>query len=135
MSRQDDDLQVGDSVKRCTCCGYVWPTRAALLGDLQLEIIGYQANFDDLLLGLLLFNHSACGSAIAVPAELFRDLYDGPVYSQRATGTADCPTYCLRQSELAPCPAKCECAYVREILQIVRRWPKVARDSKCSKTC
>jgi hypothetical protein len=124
MSRQDDDLQVGANVKRCTCCGHVWPTRAALLGDPQLEIIGYQANFDDLLLGLLLFNHSACGSTIAVPAELFRDLYDGPVYSQRATGTANCPAYCLRQSELAPCLAKCECAYVREILQIVRRWPK-----------
>jgi hypothetical protein len=124
MSRQNDDLLVGDSVKQCTCCGYVWRTRDAFLGDPQLEIVGYQANFDDLLLGLFLFNHRACGSTIAVPAELFRDLYEGPVYSHRATGTADCPTYCLHKSELAPCPAKCECAYVREILQIVRRWPK-----------
>jgi hypothetical protein len=135
MRHPADDLEVGDSVKQCTCCGHVWRTRDAFLGDPQLELVGYQAEFDDLLLGLLLFNHLACGSTIAVPAELFGDLYEGPVYSQRATGTAECPGYCLRQSELMPCPAKCECAYVREILQIVRRWPKVARNSKCSKTC
>jgi len=124
MSHRIDDLPVGDSVKQCTCCGCVWRTRAAFLSDPQLEIVGYQAEFDDLLLGLLLFNHLACGSTIAVPAGLFRDLYDGPVYAQRAMETADCPGYCLRQSELLPCPVQCECVYVREILQIVRRWPK-----------
>jgi hypothetical protein len=23
-----------------------------------------------------------------------------------------------------PCPSQCECAYIREILQIIRNWPK-----------
>jgi hypothetical protein len=59
--------------------------------------------------------------------KLFRHLYDGPVYAERATGTADCPEYCLYVAELGACLAKCECAYVREILQIVRQWPKAGR--------
>jgi hypothetical protein len=91
--------------------------------------VGYQANFADLLLGLFLFNHLGCGSTIAVPAELFKELYTGPIYAARATGTAECPEYCLYASELGRCLAKCECAYVREILQIVRAWPKAAGDS------
>jgi hypothetical protein len=53
-----------------------------------------------------------------------RDLYDGPVFEQRKTGTEQCPEYCLRKEELASCPAKCECAYVREIIQLVAKWPK-----------
>jgi len=127
MSRKVDDTESGSIVKQCTCCGQLWRTRDAFLGDSQLEVVGYQVDFSDLLLGFFLFNHLACESTIAVPAGLFRDLYDGPVFSQRATGTEDCPGYCLRKSELASCPAKCECAYVREILQIVRRWPKTPR--------
>jgi hypothetical protein len=135
MSNRNEDPRRDRVVKQCPCCGYAWRTVEALLGDPQLQIVGYQANFADLLLGLFLFNHLGCGSTIAVPAELFKDLYNGPVYSARATGTAECPEYCLYVSELGACPAKCECAYVREILQIVRGWPKVEGNSKCSKTC
>jgi hypothetical protein len=43
---------------------------------------------------------------------------------ERKTGTEECPGYCLHQDELQPCPARCECAYVREIIQIIRNWPK-----------
>jgi hypothetical protein len=59
-----------------------------------------------------------------VLVEKFADLHDGPVYQTRKTGTRDCPQYCLHKDELAPCPARCECAFVREILQRVRGWPK-----------
>jgi hypothetical protein len=124
MDRRADDSQRDESVKRCTCCGHLWPTLDAFLVDRQLEVAGYQVDFTDLAAGLFLFNHLTCGSTIAVPVEFFRDLYDGPIHSERATGTADCPGHCLYVSELGACPAKCECAYVREILQIVRRWPK-----------
>jgi hypothetical protein len=126
MSKRKENSQRNRAVKQCTCCGHAWRTLEALLGDPQLQIVGYQVNFDDLLLGLFLFNHLDCGSTIAVPAELFKDLYDGPIYAARATGTAECPEYCLYASELGRCPAQCECAYVREILQIVRTWPKAA---------
>lgn len=36
----------------------------------------------------------------------------------------DCPGYCLHADELAPCPASCECAFVRDVLQLVREHPK-----------
>jgi hypothetical protein len=126
MDRQVDRTRAGEILKCCPCCGCVWPTRDRFLADPQLAVVGYQVNFDDLLLGFFLFSHRACGSTIALPAGVFRDLYDGPVYAGRATGTADCPEYCLRQEELGPCPAQCECAYVREVLQIVRGWPKTS---------
>jgi hypothetical protein len=31
---------------------------------------------------------------------------------------------CLREGALDPCPLKCECRYVRDVLQVVRHWPK-----------
>jgi hypothetical protein len=34
------------------------------------------------------------------------------------------PGYCNDREILNPCSEACECAYVREIVQIVRKWPK-----------
>ena len=85
--------------------------------------IGYQVNFKSLDAGIFLFNHR-CKGTLAIPAEQFRDLYKGPIFKERATGSDDCPGHCLHEDQLDPCPVRCECAYVREILQIIRRWPK-----------
>jgi hypothetical protein len=30
----------------------------------------------------------------------------------------------LHQSDLAPCPSRCECAFVREVVDMVTHWPK-----------
>jgi len=109
--------------KRCTCCQAVWRTREDFLSDPEVGLIGYQAHFEELKAGLLLFNHS-CRTTLAIEVECFQDLYAGPIFQQRATGGPRCLGYCLSRSELRPCPAQCECAYVREILQIVRNWPK-----------
>ncbi len=125
--RRAGDTQDAEIFKQCPCCSRAWPTRDAFLCDSKLVVVGYQVNFEELLLGFFMFSHRACGSTIALPAESFRDLYDGPIYESRATGTDECPEYCLYESELGACLAKCECAYVREILQIVRRWPKKAQ--------
>ena len=111
--------------KICPSCGYVWDTRELFLSDPDLSIIGYQADFRTLEMGLLLFNHR-CKSTLAVKAGMFRDLYDGTVYPERKTGSDDCPAYCLNESQLAPCPASCECAYVREIIDRINYWPKQA---------
>ncbi len=91
--------------------------------DPALCIIGYQVNFDLLTEGFFLFNHS-CGTTLAVKAGDFRDLYEGPIYTERMTGTPECPEFCLHRSELRPCPSKCECAYVRGIIQAIKDWPK-----------
>jgi len=93
------------------------------LEDPALNLIGYQVNFDFLEEGLLLFNHD-CNTTLAILAGKFKDLHQGPDFLGRLTNTDECPEYCLRKEELRPCPAKCECAYVRGIIQIINRWPK-----------
>jgi len=72
--------------------------------------------------GFFLFNHS-CGTTLARPVAEFQDLYDGPLFASRATGSEECPGYCLRQEDLRGCPAECECASVRAIIQIILAWP------------
>lgn len=91
------------------------------LNDPGLKPIGYQANFEALTAGIFLFNHD-CYGTLAIPAGEFGDLYAGPIFKERATGSRECPGYCLHEDELAPCPARCECAYVREILQLITAW-------------
>ena len=103
--------------KKCNACGYAWTTRQAFVDDPGICVIGYQANFKDLETGLLFFNHR-CKNTIAISADAFADLYDGPIFEKRKTGTDDCPEYCLDKEELRPCPLECECAYVREIIQL-----------------
>jgi len=115
--------------KKCTCCGHPWFSRDEFLEDSRLEMVGYQTNFGELELGYFLLNHLSCQSTIAVHAGKFRDLYDGPVFSQRLTKTEICPGHCLHYEDLQPCPSRCECAYVRQIIQIVRNWPKNERRS------
>ena len=90
--------------------------------------IGYQAFLPDLELGLFLFNHEPCGTTMALQAGAFSDLHAGPVFAQRLTGSAICVGYCLQRSEVRPCPNECECAWVRDVLQVVRGWPKHAAD-------
>lgn len=109
--------------KQCPLCGFRWESRGAFLSDPGLTLIGYQACFHELKAGSFLFNH-ACEGTLGLRVEVFADLYDGPVYTTRQTGTSACPQYCLHQSELARCPAQCECAFVREIIQLLRAWPK-----------
>ena len=110
--------------KECTCCKNPWYSREDFLGDSKLDFAGYQVNFANLELGYFLFNHLSCQSTIAVPAGLFKDLYDGPLFSERKTGTENCPGYCLDREALDVCGEECECAYIREIMQIIRQWPK-----------
>ncbi len=118
--------RVGRPFRRCSACVRVWPSRNAFLSDPDVTLVGYQVNYGELKAGFFLFNH-ACRTTLAVRASTFRNLYDGPIFRQRADGTASCPGYCVHESELAACPSACECAYVREILRVCRDWPKRPR--------
>jgi len=121
-----DRLVSGSTVfKKCTVCGFQWALRDDFIRDPNIEILGYQVSFEELTEGLFLFNHS-CKGTLAISAGEFNDLYDGPIFTERATGSEDCPSYCLHEDELRPCPVQCECAYVREIIQIIKDEPKLA---------
>jgi hypothetical protein len=111
------------SFKICSRCGFVWPGRTSFLSDPSLHLIGYQVHFEELTAGLILFNHS-CGTTLSIQAKEFQDLYSGPMFSERLNGTEECQESCLHEDDLRPCPAKCECAYVREVLQVILNWPK-----------
>ncbi len=117
--------------KKCPNCGFEWENRKHFLNDADIEIIGYQVNFTRLMAGYFMFNH-ACKGTFTVPAGQFKDLYNGPIFSKRAVGTEECNEYCLQKDELRPCPVQCECAYVREIISIIKKWPKHPDSEKTS---
>jgi hypothetical protein len=119
----NDTNRIGIPFKICPKCGIQWSTREKLLEDPELALVGYQANFRAIEAGILLFNHT-CRTTLALPASDFQDLYNGPVFVERATGSSECGGHCLHQNDLGPCPARCECAYVRHILQLIKGWPK-----------
>lgn len=110
--------------KKCPMCSEKWQTREEFLSDPDLKVTGYMANFDRLELGIFLLDHMVCGTTLAIQASQFTDLYDGPVFSERQTGTDVCPGYCLDKGELRPCDQECECAYVRQVLQKIMSWHK-----------
>lgn len=119
--------------KTCTICKVVWQTRDAFLDDPDIFIVGYQVHFNALTEGLFLFNH-ACKGTLSVKADEFTDLYNGPVFKERLTDTAECPGHCLHEHALNPCPAECECSFVREIIQIIKNWPKNKGSTKYAKS-
>jgi hypothetical protein len=110
--------------KKCPKCGKIWQDREEFLGDPNVVIKGYQANFDNLKQGLFLFDHLTCLTTLSIKAGEFHDLYDGPIFTERLTGTPDCPGYCLRPRELSKCPNNCDCAWARETANIIKDWEK-----------
>ena len=111
-------------------CGSIWNTRPELMSDPFVEITGYLVNFKEIELGIFTFNHLTCKGTFAIKASLFTDLYDGEIYKQNLAGTEECPNYCLSKFELNKCPAKCECAYVRDVIQQIKDFPKTKNKVK-----
>jgi hypothetical protein len=111
------------SFKICSKCGFEWPDRSAFLSDPTVQIVGYQVHFEHLTAGLFLFNHD-CKTTLAIKAGEFEDLYNGPIFIEKLSGTESCQGHCLQRDNLHPCPSKCECAYVRSIIQKILHWPK-----------
>ncbi len=125
-----DDLNVDDltdpAFKACSACERVWKDRDGFLSDPAIILIGYQANFKVLEEGYFLFTHEKlqCGTSLGIQARSFLDLVPGPLVREQLTNTAACPGYCEDSSALQPCRETCECAYVREVIQVIHAWPK-----------
>ena len=107
---------------KCMNCGTSWKKRIDFLCDDSTKITAYEADFKNLDQGTFVFYHSTCGVIFSLQASKFRDLYDGHVYTERKTDTENCPDYCKNPDELKPCQEECECAYVREIIQVISDW-------------
>ncbi len=108
--------------KKCPMCSTEWKTRDEFLDDLSLIIDGYQADFEKLERGLFYFTHikEGCLSTMALEAKDFLSLYSGEKYTERRTGKEECPGYCLDKEQLNRCDAICECAFNREVIQIIK---------------
>ena len=105
--------------KTCPNCNKGWETRSDFIYDPEIEIIGYQVHFKNLDKGFFLFNHS-CKGTMSIQVDAFSEMYNGPIFKNRLTGTDQCSEYCLHESNLKPCPEECECSYVREVIQIIK---------------
>ncbi len=114
------------SFMQCTSCAKKWQNQEDFLADPEVSLLGLQVCFENLLEGLIMFNHS-CKTTFSIEVSRFGNLYQGPVYETRATGTEQCPGYCLNERELKPCPTTCSCGFAREILQEIKNFPKGQR--------
>lgn len=101
---------------------HAWATRDDFLADSNLLLNGYQADFQDLEYGMFFFTHKIadCASTMALMVKDFRDLYTGPTYPESKALSEECPRYCIDENEMSRCDALCECAFTREIIQIIR---------------
>jgi hypothetical protein len=104
--------------RHCPKCGHSWPSREDFISDPEISLVEYAANFEDLTAGVFAFNHT-CGTCIEVKAELFLDLYNGPIFKGKKVGTHECPGFCLYAKALLPCPEFCECACIRELIPLL----------------
>ena len=114
--------------KKCTKCEHIWENRADFLADPDLEIIGYQANFEHVKDGMFLFNH-VCETTLALDVVDFDDLYRGPVYDMNLAETDECSRLCHDMNKLDSCGSECKYAYVRDIIQTIKNWPKIKHKS------
>ena len=99
----------------------------ALLADPLIELIGYQVNMAILEEGLFYFQHQreGCGTTMAIPVAAFKDLSDRPFLAPSAgSRPKDCAGLCLNEHKLGGCPEKCNCNWVRDILQTIQQWKK-----------
>ena len=109
--------------KKCSTCNVQWKSIDNFLADPNISLLGYQVHFEDLEAGWLMFNHK-CGTTLAFSVATFSALYTGPLFTERKTGSEGCPEFCIKSENLDYCPEQCECAYVREVIQIIKNWPK-----------
>jgi hypothetical protein len=108
--------------KTCPSCSQIWQTRDEFVLDTQLELNGYKADFEKLEYGLFFFTHhqNGCFSTMAIEVLDFKDMFSGKPYPERKTDSEECPGYCRDKEQLERCDNICECAFVREIMNMLR---------------
>jgi hypothetical protein len=118
--------KAAEPFKTCPLCNEQWLTREDFLADPHLECRGYQVNLDLLHDGLFFFVHGkpGCGTGLAIDVSEFIGLYNGKTYIERIDRTSECPGHCFDKEDLRPCKKTCACAFIRDLLQVIREWPK-----------
>ena len=117
--RREKEQQI---FKTCPMCAKNWLCRNTFLDDPEINFNGYQANFGIIEQGLFYFTHEneACGSTMALKAEMFLSLYEGIKYHKNKYLSDECSGKCADRQQLDRCPAHCEFAFAREVSQIIK---------------
>lgn len=122
--------------KTCPLCSTSWYTIDDFIRDSEIEVIGYQPHPEKTGAGLFIFGHRHCNSSISVQLEALSDLQVcltqdadsvyiiGPDMIQEENSTEVCYTNCLRKTDSSNGNKRCECAYVREVIQLIKHLPK-----------
>ncbi len=114
--------------KKCNCCKKVWETLESFLADSQLKLNGYQADFESLSRGILLFTHITkdCHTTISISIERFSPLADDSIDDLPFTpGLEKCPGHCLTPENLENCiNENCHGVVVRRLIQKVIKTKK-----------
>jgi hypothetical protein len=112
--------------KACSGCPSRWETLEGFLSDPDILLAGYQVHPNDLEGGLFFFTHAKepCFTTLAIPVTKFLSLNDRPLVGERNHQLCSRSEFCQHQNDLSPKPKKCECIWVRELLQIIQSWPK-----------
>jgi hypothetical protein len=116
--------------KKCTNCGYIWKNREDFLADPDIEIIGYQALFEEIKDGLFLFNHM-CETTLATNVIDFNDLYKGPVFDMSLADTDECSKECYDINNLDACGARKLNTKVLSLPKIFSHYLKIKERQKC----
>jgi hypothetical protein len=115
-------MESAPAFKICSLCGTVWKSRHDFISDPLIELNGYQVCLLELKYGMFLFSHNRenCHTTMALPVFAFLDLYTGPRYPENKALSPECPRYCINENNLERCRVFCECAYIREVIQLIR---------------
>jgi len=107
--------------KTCPRCSFSWDSRKAFLADPKLELKRYKADLKAPQYGMFFFTHqtASCSSTITMLVNDFRSLYPGKISPKNKAFSEDCPGYCLEETQLARCDVSCQCAFARDIVQIL----------------
>jgi hypothetical protein len=107
----------------CRMCGKVWGSLDEVVADEDLALAGYQARFDRPSDGLILVTHdrAGCGTTMGFAVSVLRPLYEGPQHCERMALSETCSRQCLDENRLEVCGAACDMAWVREVMQSIRR--------------
>lgn len=112
-----------EGFKACPLCGEQWPTIEDLVRDRRLQLNGYMADFDDPAAGLIFLTHKhlGCGTTMALRAGRLRSLCREPEHAESHLGLDGCRQLCIERQALEDCDQPCKMAWVRKVLQVLRR--------------
>lgn len=108
---------------RSSSCGAVWESYRDFATDPNLSVVGYQPLFDDPCRGWILVTHAVqgCWTTVGVRVGRLRALYDGPEWPDIKLGTEECRELCVVEGKLDECDAECSMAWIRTVMQCLRR--------------